>query len=135
MVAITGGSLAVIVSLAMRPIVAGWVTLGLAVVVVLGSLTAFAMPDQGTGARLIEVLLVLAGVWTIVASRAFDSPLTLRWLCFASGALLWALGALGLFAHEALVQGRLRRLEQDERHRREMTRRASPVPGPGRTLV
>lgn len=124
--ALLSGALIVISVLAFRPAVAAWITLGLAALAVLGALTAFAMPDQG-GARVTEVLLVLGGGWAIVASRVFSNPHVLKWLCLGSGAMIGGLGTLGLLAHEALMQGRLRRADEAELYRLGLARRREPT--------
>jgi len=128
LLALNAGALIVVSALAFGPRAAAWITLGLGAVVLLGALTGFAQADQGLAARSTEVLLVLAGAWTIVACRAFSGAGAVRWTCLADGILIWGLGGLGLIAHEALVQGRLRRLRDAQRHRRE------PAPRPTRPL-
>lgn len=124
--ALNAGALIVISALTFRSSAAAWITLGLATLALLAGLAGFATPDQGVGPRLIEVLLVLGGAWTIVAARAFSGPHLVRWLCFADGVMIWALGGLGLLAHQLLSEGRLRRLLEDERYRYEMTRFRDP---------
>jgi hypothetical protein len=66
--------------------------------------------------------VVLSAGWTITASRVFSDPSVTRWLCFAGGAAVWTLGGLGLVAHERLLEGRMRRLIEEERYRLAMTR-------------
>lgn len=123
--ALVAGALAVIFALTFRPDVSAWVVLGLAAAVVIAALAAFAVADQGPGARCVEVLLALVGAWTVLASRVFSDPSVTKWLCFAGGAAIWALGGLGLVVHERSVESRLRRMVEDERHRLALTRRAT----------
>lgn len=106
---------------------AAWIVLGLGAAAVIAALSAFAVPDQGGGARTTEVLLVLTGAWTIVASRVFADPHVTRWLCFAGGVAIWTLGALGLVIHERLIEDRLGDMVDRERHRLALTRSASPI--------
>ena len=109
-----------------------WIVLGLGVAAVIAALWAFAVPDQGAGARATEILLVLTGAWTVVASRVFSDPHVSRWVGFADGVALWTLGALGLVIHERLVEQRLGRMVEHERHRLALTRPPSPTEAPRR---
>jgi hypothetical protein len=124
--ALNSGALIVISALSFRSSASAWITLGLASLALLAGLAGFAMPDQGGGPRLVEGLLVLGGAWTIIAARVFSGPHLIKWLCFADGVMIWALGGLGLLAHQLLSEGRLRRLLEDERYRYEMTRFQDP---------
>lgn len=72
---------------------------------------------------------MLEGTWMILAARVFSDPQVTRWLDFADGVALWALGGLGLVVHERLLEGRLRRALEAERYRLAMTRRPAPEPG------
>lgn len=130
--ALLSGALIVISALAFRPAVAAWITLGLATLAVLAALAAFAMPDQGV-ARGFEVLLVLGGSWAIVAARVFSEPHVVKWLCFASGAMVAALGALGLVAHELILEARLRRRHDEQLYRLGMVRQRPTPSVPDRT--
>lgn len=91
--------------------------LGLGAVTTLAALSAFAVADQGGAARIVEVLLALTGAWTIVASRVFSDPPVTRWLCFADGVAIWALGGLGLVIHECLIEGHVAQMAEHERYR------------------
>lgn len=121
----------VLSAFAFRPAVTAWLTLGLAAAAILGALAAFAAPDQGTAARSIEVLIVIIGIWAIASCRTFGGPHTLKWICFADGVAVCALGGLGLLLHEAVLERRLRRLEEVERYRMAMTRPEGPSLLPG----
>jgi hypothetical protein len=125
--ALTSGALIVLAALSLRPTTVAWVTLGLSALTILSALAAFAMPEQGGVPRTVEILLVLGGSWTIVAARTFADPHVVKWLCFGGGVMIWALGTLGLLAHERLVVGRLRRLVEAERQRHEMVQPAKPA--------
>ncbi|HWD64987.1 MAG TPA: hypothetical protein VG405_07410 [Solirubrobacteraceae bacterium] len=134
--AVISGSLAVIFALTLRPAVSAWVVLGLAGTVVIAALAAFAVPDQGTGPRCVEVLLGLIGAWAIVAGRVFSDPSVTKWLSFADGAAIWVLGTVGLVVHERLVESRLSRMVEEEHHRLALTRRpATPETAFDRTEV
>lgn len=124
--ALNAGALIVIAALSFRPAASAWITLGLASLGVLSGLTGFAMPKQGPAARTFEALLVLGGAWAILAARVFSDPHLTKWLCFANGVMIWTLGGLGLLAHELTIEGRPRRLLEDERYRRAMTRPLDP---------
>jgi hypothetical protein len=104
--AIAGGVL-VAGSFAFRPATSAWIALGVACLTVITVLAAFAARGRGPAARTIDVLLTIAGVWTIVASRVFAASLA-KWLAFADGALLFALAVVGLIVHEALIEHELR---------------------------
>lgn len=117
------GGLTVIFAFALRPRTEAWLSFALSASVLVVVLAAFAMPDQGAAARVLDVLLAFVCAWSIVASRAFGSSHVLKWLCFADGAATSMLGVGVLIAHEAAMERRLRRFEEDQRHRWEMTRR------------
>jgi hypothetical protein len=128
--ALNAGALIVISALSFRPSASAWITLGLASLALLAGLAGFAMPDQGVGPRLFQVLLVLGGTWTILAARVFSGVHLTKWLCFADGVMIWTLGGLGLLAHQLASEARLRRLLEDQRYRYEMTRSQDPARTP-----
>lgn len=121
----------VVAAFAFRPVVTAWITLGLAAAAMLGALGALATPDQGGAARSNEILILIVGTWSIVSCRAFGGSHTLKWLCFADGVAVCALGGVGLLLHQTLLARRLRRLEEAERYRLAMTRPEGPSLLPG----
>jgi hypothetical protein len=128
--ALVSGALAVVFALTLRPGVSAWIVLGLGAVTTLSALSAFAVADPGGTARIVEVLLALTGAWTIVASRVFSDPHATRWLCFADGVAIWALGGLGLVIHEYLIEGHLGQMAERERYRRALIRSPAPSQSP-----
>jgi hypothetical protein len=106
--AVIAGGLIVIAAVGFGDRAAAWITFGLAALVVLAALTAFAAARQGAVPRVVEVLLALVGAWTLLAARVFGGSAN-RWLDFAGGVALCALGAAGLLVHERLLEGELRR--------------------------
>jgi len=122
--ALLGGGLTVTFAFAMRPRVEAWLSFAMSVAVLLVVAVVFAARDQGAAPRWLDAALVLVAAWSIVASRAFGSPHVLKWLCFADGVAVGALGLTGLIVHEVLIERRLHRLEADERYRVQMTRRS-----------
>jgi hypothetical protein len=79
--------------------VLGWLALGAGCTAVIVSLTGFALTGRGAGQRVLDVLLVLAGAWLIVASRTF-APGHVKWLAFADAALVLSLATIGLAANQ-----------------------------------
>jgi hypothetical protein len=105
------GAVLVPFALAFSPGTASWVGLGAGCFVVLTTLAAFPARGRGSGQRWLDVLVVMVGAWTIVASRVFDGP-ALRWLMFAGGCAFAALGLGGLVAHEVRMQLAVRRMQR-----------------------
>lgn len=99
---LVAGLLIVVAVFAFRVPALAWIAFGLATVVVVGVLAAFATPARGGPARAVDVLLVLVGIWAILASRVFGGQ-TNRWLDFACGVAVAVLGGLGLIVHEVLL--------------------------------
>lgn len=128
LVALGAGALTAVSALAFAPPDASWITLGLGSLTLVSGLAAFAVPAQGGAARCTEVLLVVAGAWTIVACRSLAGSGAVKWTDFADGVLLWALGCLGLIAHEVLLERQLGRLIRDQRRLRELTHPTASAP-------
>lgn len=122
--ALVAGALIVIGVFAFGPTAYAWITFGLATLAVVAVLAAFAMPQRGALPRVIDVLLVLAGSWTILASRVFAGSAN-RWLDFAGGVAIAALGAVGLIVHELLLE---RSLEAMRRRAAVAAVAAAPAP-------
>lgn len=85
-----------------------WLALGMGCVVVVTVLWAFARRGRGIAQRALDAVILVAGAWTIVASRTFHGS-TLMWLVFAAGALLTTLAFAALIVHEALLELAVRR--------------------------
>ncbi|HWC86326.1 MAG TPA: hypothetical protein VG388_07295 [Solirubrobacteraceae bacterium] len=94
-------------SLAFRPEVLGWLGLALGAFAVAVVLIAFVVTGRGVAQRVVDVLIVLAGGWLIVASRAFAGTAE-KWICFGTGALLAILALIGLVVHEISMELALR---------------------------
>jgi hypothetical protein len=78
---------------------AAWVCVGVGGTSILVALYSFAMRNQGVYQRIADVAICLLGAWAIVAARVLTY--SGRWLEFAAGGGLAALGALGLVVREA----------------------------------
>ena len=103
LIALIAGALLVSTALAFGDGTESWIALGLGCAAVLAAAGAFPLPGRGAGQRVIDVCIALAGVWTIVASRAFDGQ-ALHWLAFSAGVGIAALGTVGLVLHESLLE-------------------------------
>jgi hypothetical protein len=88
----------------------GWLALACGCAVAMIVLACFAFPHRGSLQRWLDALTLTGAVWTIVASRVFGGPHTIKWLSFADGALVCGLGLVGLIAHELLMERELRAL-------------------------
>jgi len=75
-----------------------WVALGAGAAAIVMALYSFAMPAQGIFQRIADPLIVLVGVWAIVAARVMNDRSI--WLVFSAAAGLLALGAVGLVMRE-----------------------------------
>jgi hypothetical protein len=106
LLAVLGGALATF-SLVFAPGVTRWVALGTGCAAVVIALAGFAIRGRGPGQRSLDVIVVVLGAWTIVASCAFTGH-TLRWLSFSEGAGLALLAVSGLISHQVLVARELR---------------------------
>jgi hypothetical protein len=58
--------------------------------------------------RAFDACMFLTSVWTLVASRTFGGA-GLKWLTFASGAVLVVIAFVGLIVHEVLLELALQR--------------------------
>ncbi len=77
---------------------AGWVGVGAGGVAIVAALANFALAHQGVYQRCADAIMAAVGAWVIVAARVLSgNP---RWLEFAAGAALAALGAVGLVVRE-----------------------------------
>ncbi|HWF73812.1 MAG TPA: hypothetical protein VG186_10740 [Solirubrobacteraceae bacterium] len=114
-------------SLVFRPGVLGWLGLGLGCLVVAVVLAAFVARGRGIAQRAIDVLVVLAGGWLIVASR-FLGGAALKWVCFGTGALLAVLALVGLVVHEVSMELAVRPLLHDRGDGRVRTGRRERAP-------
>ena len=70
-----------------------WVGLGAGAGAILLALYSFAQPHQGVYQRVADVAICLVGAWAIASARVLTGDG--RWLEFAAGVALAALGALG----------------------------------------
>lgn len=77
---------------------AGWTTVGAGATAIVLALTNFALAHQGSYQRVADVAICAVGAWAIVAARVLTA--SGRWLDFAAGAGLAALGAAGLVVRE-----------------------------------
>lgn len=93
----------VTLSLTFRPAVVGWLALGLGCAMTVVTLIGFAFGGRGMVQRVLDVLILAIGVWTIVSARAFFGD-AVRWLSFSNAVALWALAVLGLIVHEVSVE-------------------------------
>jgi hypothetical protein len=117
----------VVATMAFAPVTAAWLTFGIAVGAVTLSTGTIAL-RTGLVQRLLTVVALVIGIWTIVASLVFP-PTTVVWLGFASAIALVALAFAGLTAHEIMTDRVVHSLTVDyERpRRREMERDSEPV--------
>jgi hypothetical protein len=90
-------------ALAFRAGVLGWLGFGLGCLVVVVVLAAFVVRGRGVAQRVVDVLIVLAGGWLIVASRSFGG-VPLKWISFGTGVLLALLALVGLVVHEVSME-------------------------------
>lgn len=104
--ALVGGILTV-AAFAFTPTTAVWIGLGAGCAAVVIGLAGFAGRGRSAGARSVDLLLALAGAWTIVASCVFGPPVA-KWLAFADGASICTLGVLGLIVREVVAERELR---------------------------
>lgn len=81
---------------------AGWLSFAVSILVVLVCAAA-AMTDRRRGARPIHGAIVLVGLWSIVASLAFNGT-ALTWLVFANALVLGLLALVDLVAHEITTE-------------------------------
>ncbi len=107
LLAMIAGGLLVVAAFAFAPGTASWIGLGVGGTTVLLALAGFAARRRGAAARAVDVMLATLGAWTIVASCVFGAG-TAKWLAFADGAGICALGVLGLIVHQVLMQRELR---------------------------
>jgi hypothetical protein len=126
--AVIGGALATF-SLVFDTSVTRWLALGTGCAAVVITLAAFATRGRGLAQRMLDVIVVALGAWTIVASCAYTGH-TLRWLSFSEGAALVLLAVSGLIAHEAVVARELRAAVTawEAREARAPTELRQPVP-------
>lgn len=106
-IAILGGALATL-SLVLADPVVRWLALGAGAAAVAVTLAGFAARGRGSLQRTLDVPVALIGGWTVVASGSYGHG-TLRWLSFAAGTALCALGIAGLIAHEVRMERWVRR--------------------------
>jgi hypothetical protein len=102
------GAFLTCVSFAFAPETIGWLALGVGALVALVTAAAFAIRGRGAAQRAFDVCVFLTSVWTLVASRTFAGA-DLKWLTFASGAVLVAIAFAGMIVHEVLLELRLSR--------------------------
>jgi hypothetical protein len=102
------GAFLTCVSFAFAPLTIGWLAFAVGALTVLLTLAAFATRGRGLTQRAFDACILLTGAWTLVASRTFDGA-SLRWLTFASGAVLVAIAVAGLVVHEVLLELALQR--------------------------
>jgi hypothetical protein len=107
LIATLGGGLLVIASLTFGPGALEWLALALSATVLCATLIAFAFRGRGATQRKIDVTVATVSSWTILAACAFAGA-SLKWLSFAGGAALCALGVLGLIVHEAVMERPIR---------------------------
>jgi uncharacterized membrane protein len=102
------GAFIVCASFAFGPETIGWLALGVGALVAIVIAAAFATRGRGAAQRAFDVCIFLTGVWMLVASRTFGGA-DLKWLTFASGAVLILVAFAGLIVHEVLLELRLSR--------------------------
>jgi hypothetical protein len=115
-------------SLVFGPHVLAWLGFGLSCLVVIAILVAFAVRGRGLAQRAVDVLILFAGGWLIVASRTFSGA-PLKWICFGTGALLACLALVGLTVHEISMELALRSpvRDRDGGWMRESVRERAPA--------
>jgi hypothetical protein len=86
----------------------GWLALAVGCLTTLTVLGAFALRGRGTPQRAFDVCVLVTALWTVVASRVFAGA-ELKWLSFASGAVMALLSFAGLIVHEVLMEMALAR--------------------------
>jgi hypothetical protein len=94
LLALCAGGLIVINAFAFAPRVGAWICFGIAIVVLAVTLGVFAIPGGASMARTLELLLVSVAAWSILAARVFGGALLVRWLSFADGCGIAAIGLL-----------------------------------------
>jgi uncharacterized membrane protein len=105
---VTGFMLVLVALLSFRGL--GWLTLGFGALATTTSLAVFPVYARSAGQRVGDVVIMVIGGWTIVASRAFSGS-SLRWLGFAGGAAIAAVSLLALTGAALLTTRGLARLE------------------------
>lgn len=96
-----------IFSLVLGSAVAGWISLGMGCAATGVVLLSFLARGRGRVQRSFDAAIVLLGAWTIVSARAFTGS-TVKWVGFAEGAMLCALGVTALVVWEVLLERQLR---------------------------
>jgi hypothetical protein len=97
------GAFLACVSFAFAPETIGWLALAVGALASLAIVAAFATRGRGVAQRAFDGCIFLTSVWTLVASRTFGGA-DLKWLTFASGAVLVVIAFAGLVVHEVLLE-------------------------------
>lgn len=84
---------------AFPPAVTGWLGFGTSCATVVTVLIAFAFRGRGPAQRGLDLVVLLIGVWTLIATRAYAGE-TVKWVSFSGGAAVWGLAMAGLVVHE-----------------------------------
>jgi predicted membrane channel-forming protein YqfA (hemolysin III family) len=106
--ALLAGAFLACCTFAFRDTTVGWLALAVGCATALGVAGAFATRDRGQAQRAFDLCLFIVSIWTIVFSRTFAGA-QLRWLAFASAALMAVFAFAGLIVHEVLLELELRR--------------------------
>jgi Trk-type K+ transport system membrane component len=93
------GGFVVVESVAFASSVVGWVTLGVAIGILLVVAAAQLERVRGLPQRGLDAVVALLGCWTVIASVVFTGT-ALAWLSFAEGCGFVALAVVGLVLHE-----------------------------------
>lgn len=80
-----------------------WLVFGLGAACLIVVALAFLVRGRGSAQRLLDLLIVATGAWTVVSSLTY-APATVGWLALGEGGTLAILAAIGLCLHEARME-------------------------------
>ena len=106
---VVAGGFLTVAAMAWSAGTAGWTAFGVSTGIAVIA-AASAVLAKKTGHRLGHGVIVLAGLWSLVAALAFSGP-ALTWLVFADAIAVGVLGLADLAAHEATTERIVHQLE------------------------
>jgi hypothetical protein len=108
LVVLLAGAFLAAASFAFAAAALGWIDVAAGCLAVLVVLAAFTRRGRGPAQRWLDAVAALGSSWAIVAARTFSGA-TLRWLTFANGVTLLAVGVVALVVHEVYLELAVRR--------------------------
>ncbi|MEQ7010848.1 hypothetical protein ABN028_32170 [Actinopolymorpha sp. B17G11] len=126
-VTLVGAAFLVVTAMAFSATVAGWLGFAVSAAIVLICASA-AIVDGTRGARAIHSMMVVVGLWSVIAALTFNGS-ALTWLVFANALGLGALALVDLIAHEVTTERVVHELDVKigEREMREPPRQREPA--------